>query len=265
MVVVRPGVLLFILSLFCLPAFPADFETSIEKKLFDAINAERVQRGIAAMAWSEKLQESARKHTERLAANGKLSHQFDGEPPLQARIAATGFHYSASAENVALATHFDDLHPALMNSPGHRANILNPKYTAVGIGVVHKGDAYYTTENFSRATEDASTDEAEHRMANAINRYRKERGMRAVKVIFSKRLRNTICDQAEHEKLQAKSLITDDGYFGATAATSPDLDVIPPSTEEVMAKPDLDRVAIGACFRVTNRYPGGVYWFAFEY
>jgi hypothetical protein len=243
----------------------ADFDSQVEQKLFQLINSERAKRGIPELRWNDKLQQSARNHAQRLAEKETLSHQFAGEPNVQARIADTGLHFSASAENVASATHADDLHVALMTSPGHRANILNPMYTTVGIGVKHSGDSYYVTQNFARATEDVSGTEAEKRMAAALNGYRRERRMRPIAITPSGRLRNAICEQAKKEKLSARDLIVDDGYFGASATTASDVDIVPESMRAIALRPNLDRMAIAACFATGAKYQGGAYYFAFEY
>jgi len=265
MVFVRPvALLLLTLSLF-LTALAADYDSAVERKMFDLVNQERTQRGLPALKWSEKLQQSARKHTDNLSAHKQLSHQFSDEPALAGRIAATGFHFSASAENVASATESDDLHRALMASPGHRANILSPKYDSIGIGVVHRGDSYYATQNFARETEETSSSDAERRMGDAFNRYRKTRGLPAVKILASSRLRGIICNQAEQDKLAARDLIVDPGFFGATAATSSKLDEIPDPVQKLAGRPNLDKMALAACFKVTPKFTGGVYWFAFEY
>jgi uncharacterized protein YkwD len=266
MVFVRTTTLVLALILsFGALANAADYDPQVEQKLFQLINAERAKRGIPELKWNDKLQQSARKHTQRLAENETLSHQFSGEPNVQSRIAETGLHFSASAENVASATNSEDLHMALMTSPGHRANILNPKYTAVGIGVVHSGDSYYATQNFARATEDASGTEAEKRMSTAVNAFRREKRMRPIAIAPSGRLRNAICEQAQKEQLNARGLIVDDGYFGASATTASDLDIVPESVRELVLRPNLQRMAIGACFATGAKYTGGTYYFAFEY
>jgi hypothetical protein len=265
MVFVRPVALLLFLSFLSITALAADFDSAVERKMFDLVNQERTKRGVPPLQWSDQLQQSARKHTENLAEHQQLSHQFSGEPMLSGRIAATGFHFSASAENVASATLADDLHIALMNSPGHRANILSPKYDSIGIGVVHRGDSYYATQNFARATEETSSSDAERRMGVALNRWRAAHHMAPVKIVASPHLRNIICDQGERETISARELIIDNGFFGATGATSSKLDEIPEALESVASRPNLDRMAIAACFKVTPKYSGGVYWFAFEY
>jgi uncharacterized protein YkwD len=265
MVFVRPAALLLLSTFLSITALAAGYDSAVERKMFELVNQERVGRGLPPLKWSDKLQQGARKHTENLAAHKQLSHQFSDEPSLAGRIAATGFHFSASAENVASATQSDDLHRALMASPGHRANILSPKYDSIGIGVVQRGDSYYATQNFARETEETSSSDAERRMGEAFNKWRKAHRLATVKIVASTRLRSAICSQAEREKLSARELIGDDGFFGATGATSSKLDEIPESLENIASRPNLDKMAIAACFKVTPKYSGGVYWFAFEY
>lgn len=245
--------------------FAQDFDRSVEQQMFELVNREREKRGIVKLEWDEKLQQAARKHTVELARNRKLLHQFPGEEPLQARLAATGLHFSASAENLASASVSEDLHMALMTSPGHRANILNPKYTAIGIGVIKGANSFYATQNFAKTTETVENGDAEQRMAATINKYRKGRGLPPVKFDESPRLRRVICDQAENERLSARALIIDSGYRGATAVTTSDLNNVPDALEDFASRSSLSRAAIAACFKVSPGYPGGVYWFAFEY
>jgi uncharacterized protein YkwD len=54
-------------------------------------------------------------------------------------MAAAGLTYRAAAENIAWAGDTVQAHTALMNSPGHRANLLNPALQRIGIGIVQKG------------------------------------------------------------------------------------------------------------------------------
>jgi uncharacterized protein YkwD len=270
MVFVRPHSFLLIFLLLA-SAFGSDFESSIEQKMFAMVNRERANAGVSELKWSDKLKQSARKHTEKLAEHRMLSHQFSDEPNVQARMAATGFHFSASAENVAstsgrsIADAAEEMHQGLMSSPGHRANILNPKYTAVGIGVVRKGNSYYATQNFARATDDYSSNDAEQRMAEAINKLRTKQRLAAVSIVPSPGLRESLCREADRDSLSARNLAVDPGYHGISAATAFGVDDVPDSFEKFALDTNLKKMGIAACFRVTPKYPGGMYWFAFEY
>src|SRR5258708_33964140 len=96
-----------------------------EQQLFDLVNREREKAGLLKLEWEGHLADAARAHSKLLAENQDLSHQFGGEPPLQQRAGAAGAHFSAVAENVAAAPAVDVAHKSLMESPGHRDNILN--------------------------------------------------------------------------------------------------------------------------------------------
>jgi uncharacterized protein YkwD len=52
---------------------------------------------------------------------------------------AQGITYRYAGENLAGADTVERAHTNLMNSAGHRANILNPNFTKIGVGVVHGG------------------------------------------------------------------------------------------------------------------------------
>ncbi len=100
------------------------------------LNGERQKAGLPALTWDEHLMQSATAHAKRLADHHELSHQFPGEPELGDRVGATGLRFNAAAENVAYAGTLEKAHEGLMHSPPHRANILDPKYNAVGFGIV---------------------------------------------------------------------------------------------------------------------------------
>src|SRR5579871_6176912 len=122
--------------------------SSAEQQIFTQLNQARIEDGLPALEWNDQAARAARLHTQTLLENGKLSHQFPGEPTVPERIGATGVRFTFSAENVARTEYLEDVHPALMGSPGHRANILSPKYNAVGIGVVEKDHRIYVTQDF---------------------------------------------------------------------------------------------------------------------
>src|SRR5690348_6708035 len=97
--------------------------SSAEKRIFEELNTERVSHGLTALQWDDHAADAARAHAQLLAENGKLSHQSSGENSLPERLGATGVRFTVSAENVARTEFVEDVHPALMTSSGHRANI----------------------------------------------------------------------------------------------------------------------------------------------
>jgi hypothetical protein len=238
-----------------------EYEADLEKQLFQSVNQEREKRGFASLKWNDKLRESARRHTDRLAETEILSHQFKDEPPLMQRIAATDLNFYQSAENVALATDWPDIHSALMQSEGHRRNILNPSYTDIGIGVRKRGGTYYVTQNFARTTQLLKPSDAEEKIALLI---REDRRFGRVRVTSAPALREAACAMAKHDRLNAREIPADRGDHGVMAFTSSDLNELPPAMDEVASR-SAGRVSLGSCFKATPTYPGGTYWFAVVY
>jgi uncharacterized protein YkwD len=79
-------------------------QSARERDLLDRINHEREHAGLAKLEWNPQLAESARGHAKQEADRTAISHQFEGEPPLQSRIAVTGLRFDNCAENVAVPT-----------------------------------------------------------------------------------------------------------------------------------------------------------------
>jgi uncharacterized protein YkwD len=72
-------------------------------------------------------------------ARGYFAHETpEGESPFD-RFNKAGITYRTAGENLALAPTLSLAHTGLMNSPGHRANILNPEFGRVGIGIIDGG------------------------------------------------------------------------------------------------------------------------------
>ncbi|HEV8494433.1 MAG TPA: CAP domain-containing protein [Candidatus Angelobacter sp.] len=119
-----------------------------EKRILEELNLERAKNGLNALEWNEQAAAAARAHTRLLVENANLSHQFPGEASLPERLGATGARFTVAAENVARTEWIEDVHLALMGSPGHRANILSPRYNAVGIGVMEDKGRIFVTQDF---------------------------------------------------------------------------------------------------------------------
>jgi uncharacterized protein YkwD len=132
-----------------------------DKILFDHVNESRRLAGLPALRWDAHLAAAARKHCALLVEHESLSHQFPGEADLKERLQQSGAEFSAAAENVALAGTPDELHDQWMHSPPHRANILDPQLTAIGIAEQpgHKG--LYAVQDFTLAADNLSIDEQE--------------------------------------------------------------------------------------------------------
>ncbi|MCH5185882.1 MAG: hypothetical protein J1F64_07135 [Oscillospiraceae bacterium] len=129
----------------------ADNKLSMEHRVLDLVNAERAAYGLNALVWNESLADVARAHSYDMAVRGFFDHTNpDGLSPFD-RIKQYGITYSVAAENIAEGQSTpEDVMNAWMNSPGHRANILNASLTELGVGlyISDYGYGYYWTQNF---------------------------------------------------------------------------------------------------------------------
>lgn len=111
----------------------------LEAEMLRLVNEERTQRGIAPLKADPKLTYVARKHSVDMLARGYFSHYTpEGVDPFT-RMKNDDIHFLAAGENVALAPTLTEAHSGLMHSPGHRANILNPAFGRLGIGIEDGG------------------------------------------------------------------------------------------------------------------------------
>ena len=118
--------------------------------MFQAHLVERASAGLAAFTLDATLTQVARTRAQDMAANNYFSHTSqNGDSPWD-RMAAAGYP-DAGAENIAKG------YPTAaavvkgwMNSPGHRANILNCGLRAIGVGMASGPGGPYWTQNFGR-------------------------------------------------------------------------------------------------------------------
>ncbi len=111
----------------------------LEAQMLKLVNDERTKRGLKALQFDSALTGVARAHSGDMLARGYFSHYTpEGKDPFD-RMKQAGIQYTAAGENLALAPTLDIAHTGLMNSPGHRANILNPSFGRVGIGILDGG------------------------------------------------------------------------------------------------------------------------------
>lgn len=110
-----------------------------ERAMLNMVNQERTSRGLGPLSLNTKARAVARAYSTDMFARGYFSHiNPEGKSPFD-RMKAGGVEYETAGENLALAPTLELAHQGLMNSPGHRANILNPNYRTVGIGIIDGG------------------------------------------------------------------------------------------------------------------------------
>ena len=149
--------------------------STFERQMLDLINQERTSRGIDPLALELRLNEASEDHSVWMDDTGQFSHTGIGGSNPGDRMRDAGFTFDGAwtwGENIAfqserggpgIADDVIDLHTSLMNSPGHRANILNPDFEWIGIGIevgdARGFDAVYVTQNFARTSAPVQADD----------------------------------------------------------------------------------------------------------
>ena len=111
----------------------------LEKRMLDLVNQERQAAGLSPLQADPELTEVARKHSADMFARGYFAHDTpEGLSPFD-RMKQANVRFITAGENLALAPTLQIAHTGLMNSPGHRANILRREFGRVGIGVMDGG------------------------------------------------------------------------------------------------------------------------------
>lgn len=115
--------------------------SELEQGMLDLVNQERQAQGLQAVVWSDELSNVAQGHSNDMVSRGFFDHvNPDGESPDDRRL--EGGITTLVGENLAKAPSLASAHEGLMNSPPHRANILNPEWERLGIGVAKDADGY---------------------------------------------------------------------------------------------------------------------------
>lgn len=128
------------------PRIDADAET----QMLALVNRARAENGLEPVEVDPTIRDVARAYSTTMFQQGYFAHvDQNGATPFD-RMRAGGATFRAAGENLALAPTVQIAHDGLMNSPGHRANILNPRYRRIGIGVADGGmHGKMFTQNFA--------------------------------------------------------------------------------------------------------------------
>jgi uncharacterized protein YkwD len=228
---------------------------SAERALYDAANRERIAQGLAPLRWDNALASAARDHALRMAQRNTLSHQFPGELPLQDRARIVGARFTQIAENVAEGPSADGIHASWMHSPPHRANLLDPELTAIGIGVVatspRNGSGFggngilFAVEDFSQSVANLNLGEQERQVAAILT----VRGLQMANFGFGSNNGSGSISTIEEAR---RTCAGDRGWSGSRPAfivryETGDLSRLPQDLEEKVRSGRYRAAVVGAC------------------
>src|SRR5215472_14704916 len=244
----------------------------LEQQLFDLLNREREKAKLSKLEWNDRLAQAALAHSRLLDDHQELSHQFGGEAPLPERVGATGARFNAVAENVAEAQEDDgarnlpmkypgtgvaNAHAGLMGSPGHRANILNTDYNAVGISIVQDGQKIWVTQDFAHVLASYTEKQFRDAVVTGFNSARRARGLRAIASVNDNRLRSAACAQDMNTDRMIQRL---PGVTTLLVFTLSEPGTLPQDLRDAAADKTLDRMNIGVCLQTGGRAGFSKFW-----
>jgi len=121
----------------------------LEREMLMMVNNERKKRGLIPLKADEELTQVARNHSRDMFSRGYFSHFTpEGASPFD-RLRKAEVRFLTAGENLALAQTLAMAHTGLMNSPGHKANILHKSFGRLGIGILDGGMyGLMVTQNF---------------------------------------------------------------------------------------------------------------------
>jgi uncharacterized YkwD family protein len=123
--------------------------SSLESQVVTLVNQQRVKQGLQTLKTGSTLSYVARLKSQDMVNKNYFSHTSPTYGSPFAMMEHFGIRFSAAGENIAYGQPTAaSVMNAWMNSPGHRANILNPSYTYIGVGAAKnsRGVIYWTQE-----------------------------------------------------------------------------------------------------------------------
>jgi len=238
----------------------AQADAAAQKQILELMNRDRVARRLMPLEADAKLTEAAQQHAARMAQSRAISHQFFEEPSAAARIVATGLHVDLVGENVASSQNAAGAHAALMKSLAHRANILNPRFTHVGIGAFRDdhGDLY-VTEDFSRKVAEYSVPQAESRLLDFIANLRRAAHARPLPLVVHPELEELACAMAHDDLISTVKVRALPGVSTTVVFTASDLTASPRPLSRLKDAPGTS-LGIGVCYSASAPRVIPVYW-----
>src|SRR5579864_2968148 len=222
----------------CLLAISARPSSSVpnigqaEQQLLFLLNQSRSEQGLKPLELDERLTQAARKHSLEMAQRGALTHQFSGELSLRDRLAATSVAFDAVAENVAQSNSAQDAHTEFMHWPGHRANILDAQYNAIGIAVAAgRNQQLYFTEDFAHRIPHLALNDLRQKLLDNMNAVRAKRLLPPLTEVNTKAISRSFSSA---------------GWVVVFTASEPS--ELPPDIVRVVSNREARSVAIGVCY-----------------
>ncbi len=247
---------------------PADMpspteDPDAESVLLDLANESRQQTGLPPLRMDESLTEAARNHAWLMVESAHLEHQFAGELSLLQRVAQVStLRLDRAGENVAYHSSAERAHEALMHSPPHRQNLLDPAFNVAGIAAIWRDGRLYVVQDFAHEVPAHSAQQTARLVSQAIHEARQRAGMPELVQTARPNLNASVCSMAQENRLSARSLDGGRNSRGAATYTQSRPEILPPGAVHLLETSDAHQFAIGTCYARSTQYPTGMFWVA---
>ncbi len=126
------------------------------EEMLARVNEMRAAAGLAPLMRDERLDRAARLHSEDMADHDMVAHVSPRSGDPAARVAAQGVAVVAMSENISVNADVVAAHDAFVASETHRANLLNPTFNRIGLGVARATRGVYVTQVFANVNDGTS-------------------------------------------------------------------------------------------------------------
>lgn len=239
----------------------------MEKTMAGLVNADRKASGLPPLEWDWELANVARAHSLDMATHNFFSHRSPTTGMAADRIFKAGLGASATAENLAKDFDVGAAQSHLMQSPGHRKNILAREYDRIGVGVVERGGYLWFTQNFRKALHVADIRKETQVLFDRMNRARRAAGV--PDLTPSRVLMEIARDVATAENAQQKllgdlpaAIVKKKGtlYRSFWAFTGLDMDTDQALRMSQLKQPNINKVGIGLVQNRSKKKGLGMIW-----
>ena len=154
---------------------------ALEHKMHARLNRDRGKRGLKPLVFDSKLADIARAHSKDMHELSFFSHDSPRTGSLQDRLDRAGYLVQVARENLGEGRDVDHTQEALLESPGHYANIVAEDVTHVGVGILKLGTKQsprlLVTQVFATPAKKHSPGAARAIIARRINEARRSSGL----------------------------------------------------------------------------------------
>jgi uncharacterized protein YkwD len=236
-----------------------------EEDMIKLINYDRAEAGLAPIHEDPSLTMLARSHSKDMYTNNFFAHVSPNTGSLSDRFKRAKIPASKWSENIALNSSLLDAQRSLMESPGHRQNILDKDVNRVGVGIVFGRDGMYITQNFAKIIGKKSISQAKNEIFSFLNQARSKAGLNPLEL--SEALSNIAQNHCRHmstvdDMNSGNPLSQLDGVSFSEASSNIFVtsELNETKTASNLDKASIHKVGIGVLQHDSYKYGNGMFW-----